>query len=451
MRRKGGDLGPRGNSPGDDSNSHTSSRWKELNIKLSEFAPNNHETLCEMIALIFGEISATPETLLQDFEAISEAKLMAGAHARASAIPVNGVTVAERSSEIDTIFDAAELLRALEISAVELSHYLETDRDEELEALWRTSDGRFYVIPRVTPLAKIDGKPFLRRALLHYRVLPTQIDNFRVRLHRSTLASNAAVAAADRSGSQRKFGAALFPGLKVEMAQPVEGTFSIVRLGGFDASTCIRDHLRSGRDAGCRSIVWGELTMPQESVAILARELRGAALDGPCAFRYFVAGSWHREVDGALRNASEILDGHGEPLFTVYKWAKFKIGTLQEAIVPGDEVHVLVDEDEVMVVAICRDFLQSTTDVPYRNVNADIAVVPSMIPTIEDEATMKGHAETANVMRVRFGTRTMVVAQPAEPGPDAAVGKVLGFPSKPTTQNSEAVEGAWHVCVLESR
>jgi hypothetical protein len=403
----------------------------------------------DAIALVYEGLAATPERVLQDYERFPEATLVEGLSERARRIGEGAIVIDVGISERETVLGAARLLRALEESVHEVSHYLETDRGEELEALWRTTDGRHYVIPRVTPLVAIDGKPFLRRALLHYRVLPTSIDTFEVRLHRSTIAADAFVAAEEREGRTRNFGAALFPGLQIAVTSPDIDSFTVTGLSGFDADAQILDHLRQGREAACGAIVWGELTMPEASVAFLSKRLRAEALDGHHAYRYLVAGSWHREVGGHMRNVAQVLDGYGEPLFGVFKWAKFKIGSQQEAIEPGEEIHVLICEDEVMVVAICRDFLQSTTDVPYRKLNADIAIVPSMIARIQDVATLRGHAATADVMRVRFGTRTLAVAQPATPE-GRIVGKVLAFPARPIASDGESVEGPWRLCPLDT-
>lgn len=425
------------------------SRWHILNNELANVLHNGIDGLPDAIAALYSEIAATFEPELIEFESFTEAMLRDPEGERAGAVADGEVRVIEGADPRDTLLDAARLLRALEQNAVEISHYLESDIDNDLETAWRTADGRHYVVPRITALTAVDGKPFLRRALLHHRIIPTQIEGFAVRLHRSTMAAETRLAELERTMPPRAYGAALFPGLEVTLAHPDPDSFTVEGLRGFDAETRIAEHLRAARTAGCSAIIWGELTMPEASVAQVRAVLADGALDGHPAYRYLVVGSWHRLVDGRMRNVAQILDGLGEPLFDVLKWAKFSIGAQREAIVPGDEVHVLICEDELMVCAICRDFLQSTCDVPYRKLNVDVAIVPSMVPSIDDVATLRGHAETANVMRVRFGTRTMVVAQPAVPG-DGVDGQLLAFPAKPAIADATHVVGAWHVCVLEN-
>ncbi len=423
------------------------SRWTALNSDLARMVHAGPEALCDAIAHLYYAIADTPEPLLQDYAGFTEAMLADGLPDRAGQVAGGTAQVAAVEDARATLLDAGRLLRALEQNAAELSHFLESDLGEDLEATWRTTDGQHFVIPRMTPLAKIDGKPFLRRALLHFRVLPTRIGDFMVRLHRSTLVADSRWAGKERAGSERSYGAALFPGLAAELAYPDPDSFTVAGLSGFDAPACIADHLRDARDAECCAVVWGELTMPEASVDLVRTTLAASALEGCGPLRYLVAGSWHSQIDGEMRNAAQVLDGFGEPLFAVLKWAKFSVGEKLEAISPGNEVHVLIGEDELTVVAICRDFLHATTDVPYLRLNVDVAVVPSMIASIEERATLAGHAATANTMRVRYGTRTLVVAQPAQPGA-AGVGQVLAFPAKPLEQGGEIVAGPWRLCLL---
>jgi hypothetical protein len=70
-----------------------------------------------------------------------------------------------------------------------------------------------------------------------------------------------------------------------------------------------------------------------------------------------------------------------------------------------------------------------------------------MLASIEVRAPGAGPAATPNTIGVRYGTRTFVVAQPAQPGA-AGVGQVLAFPAKPLEQGGEIVEGPWRLCLL---
>jgi hypothetical protein len=422
-------------------------RWEALNGRLDMLSASDPSELHEAIAVAYATIAETPEPILQDYARFSENALTENIFQRAEEVAKGAMAVSLSGNQEDILLDAGRLLRAIELNAVESSHFIESDRGEDLEDAWRTSDGKYYVIPRMTPLAGIDGKPFLRRALLHYRVLPTQVDGFAVRLYRSSLAADARWLIKGGDTPERSFGAALFPGLCVELAHVAPNGFTVNGLTGCDAISCIDNHLAEARGGECCAVVWGELTMPEANLLHLRAALKSTALDGCGPLRYLVAGSWHSEMQGLMRNACHVLDGYGESIFTTYKWAKFQVKDRWEVIAPGNEIDVLIGEDELAVVAICRDFLQATTDLPYGKLDIDIALVPSMILDIEEEATMAAHKATANQMRVRYGTRTFVVAQPAQAGP-GGVGQVLAFPSKPLEAEVEIVSQAWLRCGL---
>ena len=422
-------------------------RWEVLNDSLGKLSASDPLALRDALALVYAAIAATPEPILQDYAQFTEKALNEDIVQRAGEVEKGAIEVALGGDQNAIFLDASRLLRAIEQSAVECSHFIESDRGEDLEDAWRTSDGKFYVIPRMTALAGIHGKPFLRRALLHYRILPTEVGGFAVRLHRSLLAADAHWSNKDGDTSERSFGAALFPGLCAELSPVAPDGFTVTGLTGCDAIACIDIHLAEARTGECCAVVWGELTMPEVNLGHLRAALNATALDGCGPLRYLVAGSWHSEIDGVMRNACHVLDGYGEPIFTTYKWAKFEVEKKWEAIAPGEEIHVLIGEDELAVVAICRDFLQATTDLPYCKLDIDVALVPSMILNIGEQKTMDAHKATANQMRVRYGTRTLVVAQPSQAG-EGGVGQVLALPAAPLQAEAKIVSEAWLRCGL---
>lgn len=399
------------------------------------------------IAAVYHSVASLPDRLLQDFDGFAEADLAEGAHARAAAICAGRVPSISGESTREQLFDAGRLLRALEIVALEDSRHIESDFGPELEQSWQTSDGKHFVIPRLTPLKALDDRPFLRRALLHYRVVPTYIDDFRVRLHR---ASSVAVSTEKKeiAGRGDVYGAGLFEGLTVSTSGTGTG-FIVDGLTGCCPQPALAEQVAAAREDGCIAIVWAELTMPQSSLNALREILGSTALDGAPPFRFLVAGSWHRSVEGEMRNVAPVLECDGTTHFEVFKWAKFKIGGRPEAIIPGDEIHLLILENGVVAFAICRDFLQDTAEVPYKQINADVVIVPSMTETAADQATMGGHASTAQTMRVRYGTRTLVVAQPSQAS-TGVVGQVMSFPARPQTTPPIDVRGNWLACPLET-
>ena len=421
-------------------------RWKDLNATLRGLNADDPSQLRDAIAAVYETIAASPFQVLQDFRHVEEAVLAIGSEARAARVARSDINVAIDADEHATIIDAARLLRALEVIWVEGTGYIESDRDVDLERAWMTSDERNYVIPNLSTFRSIDGKPFLRRALVNCRVIPTRISSFSVRLHRSRAALDRLAVEIEEEGKARRYGAALFPGLKAVLLKS-DTEFLVKKLDGCDARAVIDTHLEKARSEKCATIVWGELSMPETSVAHVRRRLADEDWNGKRQFRYLVAGSWHRDL-GGMRNVTPVLDGNGDVIFEALKWAKFDFEGRSEGIVPGDEIHVLILEDELVTVAVCRDFLECTIDPPHRLLNVDVAIVPSMIPTVKDRATLSGHAATANTMRVRFGTRTLVVAQPAIPRA-GGTGLVMGFPSKPLEDEPIVVKGDWRRVDLE--
>lgn len=419
---------------------------RTLNASLAALDLRDADGLADAIALVYSAIASLADRELQDFERFSEADLADPDRVFASSL-LDGKAVLPETDGL--LLAASQLLRALEQATLQFESHQRGLGGPELEDAYRTSDGQHYVVPCVSLLGSCEGRPFLRRALLHTRVLPTEIEGFAVRLHALEAVADVASASALRKGGSRTYGAGLFPGLSVVTERSGDKQFLVTGLSGLKAEDCLTEQLAAARETSCVAVVWAELTMPEASVAFLQKNLAERALDDFSFREFFVAGSWHRAGAGGTQNLCAVLDGFGLPMFEVAKWAKFKLGDQVEAIVPGNEIHILIGEQELSVVAICRDFLQETKEVPYRRLHVDVAIVPSMTPDSEDKKTLEGHAATAHTMRVRYGTRTMVVAQPATPG-SGPVGKILAFPAQPlSAMEGEAVEGPWHLCRLD--
>lgn len=424
---------------------------RAVNAALHALALDEPADIVDAIAILYEAIAATSDVYLQDVSRFTEAQITEGGAERARGVADGVIAVALDGDNKAILLDAVRLLRALEDVAVELVPHLQSDRGEDIEAEWCTLDGRYFVIPRMTPHVPVDSKPFLRRALRHFRVIPTKVGIFDVRLHRTSSVAGASEAR-DEASKAQNYGAAFFPGLTVAISSPSETQFLVTGLGGFQAEPLIMSHLDEAATHRCVAVTWAELTMPDESVSFLKSEAARRTLDGGHACRFFVAGSWHRQVGAETYNICNVLDGYGETIFEVLKWARFSMGVQEEAIAVGKELHVLVGEEDLAVVAICKDFLQETSDIPYKKLNVDIAIVPSMTSSMSDQDTVPGHAATAQAMRVRWGTRTLVVAQPAVPSrdPSAGVGRVLAFPAKPLRDPvGELVSASWRVCVLD--
>lgn len=415
----------------------------ELNQALGIFDHVDEQMLIDALAITYDIIGSIEPVYLQEFQGIDEAELSRLALARAATIEAGDLRVS--SDPAGSLLDAAVLLRAMEQT---LLGYCPRATELDIEEAWRTSDGNYFVIRGLTPSAKIEGRPFRRRALLHHRVIPTTAGGLSVRLHRLDHLSDSLEFSERTPLRVRRFGAAIFPSLTAHMV-PETGEFVVDAVTGFDGISLIDSQIKSGVENTCSAIVWAELTMDDGAVGHLKASLTSSALERPHTFDFVVAGSWHRTLDGLMRNTGEVLTGSGDHICHLVKWSKYKLDQRREAIEPGHEIPVLVGEEELVVLAICKDFLaDDDKEPPYGQLNVDLAVVPSM----GDLKTLWGHAATATKMRARYGTLTLVVQQPSEPL-EGLDGFVLNFPRSPFESiGSTPVKGPFHVCeAIEER
>jgi hypothetical protein len=226
--------------------------------------------------------------------------------------------------------------------------------------------------------------------------------------------------------------------------------FTVRSATGPDDGSLIRHQVETARRTGCRGVVWAELTMPEDEVYRLRACLQSSALDEGTAPEFVLSGSWHRIVDGAVRNVATVFDGAGSEILQLTKWAPFTIGDRVEDIAPGQEIPVLLTETSLAVLAICRDFLDDAAEPPYTRLNVELAFVPSMAGAEGRMATLRGHASTANSMRIRYGTRTLVVLQPPQPEGNE-LGHLLIFPERPLEADPVEAHDVLVPCPLATR
>jgi predicted amidohydrolase len=156
-----------------------------------------------------------------------------------------------------------------------------------------------------------------------------------------------------------------------------------------------------------------------------------------------VGGTWHEENDGKVANVATIFDGYGAIKLTYKKMLPFIDEEMKaESIELGKKLPVLVTDDQLVTVAICKDFCDLSLSLPYLELDVDLVLVPSM----GNEATMKGHQNTAKRMRVLYGARTFIVQQvyPKEQTYEA-LGLVLPVPNDPAAAQPEELRqlGIW--------
>jgi hypothetical protein len=430
------------------SHENLTDRLRDVNYRLVGMDGGSSDHLRDALAMLYAAIDLTYDGLLQDVQKLTEEQLEEEIQPRMDRVADGECAVDLSVDGIDILLDAMRLMRAVERLALQFERAIESDIGIDLEDCWRTSDSQYYVIPRFTPLNLVEGKPFRRRALLHYRIIPTSVRDHAIRLFRSQRELGSKELTRRTTSDERNFGAAFFPELTVGLS-PGPGDFVVQSLSGFSAIDCLQNHIGTATAEHCSVIVWGELTMPSDSEIHLRQLLAKNDLDGTWPVDFVFAGSWHQQAGEGFRNVGAVLDGGGNPLFDVIKWAKFEFDGRHEGILPGHEIPILLCNGELSVMAICKDFLMQASETPYKSLNVDFAIVPSMSSSITCMKTVWGHADTAHAMKVRYGTRTLAVIQPALPD-EKGVGQVLALPSDPQKdRDGTLVTGAWHTCPLK--
>ena len=282
---------------------------------------------------------------------------------------------------------------------------------------WRPPGYECFVVPVRREHRLADGRPAQRRGLLHHAVIPERIGSLRIDLH---LHPDAAIHDAGVDPADWVFGSAVFPGMTVVPVETAGDGFRLVDapLPGNEAAL-VSVQVDGAREAGADVAVWPELAMPAGRLDILVARLSATPLAGRIPL--VVAGSWHVErppvddvgvsdaADGGDRhvNRSEVMLGHGEPLLSYDKRRRFPYGRLTEDIRTGAVLPVIVMEDRLVGIAICRDNCDDVAKETYRDLPLDLVIVPSM----GAGSTVEAHERHAKSQRSRQGTVTVVVQQ----------------------------------------
>jgi hypothetical protein len=180
-----------------------------------------------------------------------------------------------------------------------------------------------------------------------------------------------------------------------------------------DGRKTIDDQVRGAREAACFTVVWPELTMPPRLRTHLVGALKRTVGPGAGDLKAAVAGSWHERDGEAYVNEAVVVNGFGKRLFRYRKIIPYIDGkNIQEGIRSGTSIPVLVTDEGLVAVAICRDFCERKRP-HFPGLDVDFVLVPSL----GDPAALEGNEATAGDMNLRHGTRSFVVQQclPREP------------------------------------
>lgn len=206
-----------------------------------------------------------------------------------------------------------------------------------------------------------------------------------------------------------------------------------------DAASIVSGQVDAAVDADADLAIWPELTMPGDRLRLLVERLTTLPLRTG-RIPLVVAGSWHVATSafevgctdapddgvaveaGCFVNRSQVMLGDGEPLLAYDKRRRFPFQGRTEDIRAGRSLPVIVMEDRLIGIAICRDNCDDTAKEGYGVLPLDLIIVPSM----GAGSTVDAHERHAKGQRSRQGSITVVVQQnlavegaPAPPGPSA--------------------------------
>jgi hypothetical protein len=343
-----------------------------------------------------------------------------GIEDRAEVVRANGYAMPGLTSAIDSQIPwLAGLARALDDDLADLGYWPE-DVSEWSPDEWRPPDYECFVIPVRREHRIGEGRPAQRRGLVFNAVLPQRIGSLEVTLH---LHPDASASDTARDPAHWTYGAAIFPGLSLV---PLDTSESGYRLAGAPLSGDDRDVLAGqvagAKGADCDVMVWPELTMPADRLRELKAQLAAAPLDDS-RIGLVVAGSWHVEAEPALHvNRSEVLLNDGEPIVAYDKRRRFPWVGRDEDISVGKALPVIVMEDRLIGIAICRDNCDDNAKESYKDLPLDLVIVPSM----GGLTTLDAQTRHAQSNWTQQGTLTLLVQQvPAiegQAGPEGSAG-----------------------------
>lgn len=318
----------------------------------------------------------------------------------------------------------AVLARTLDADLSGIEYWPQDIEDWEPSS-WQPKGYDCYVVPVTRTFRLGDGRQAQRRALKYHAILPVRTGSVDVRL---TLHPDLAKDDEARDPMEWAYGAAVFPGLDVVADVRPDSTFILLDAPLAAAEAVLARQISQAIDHSCDILAWPELTMPLERLQSL-KDLLGADPLAPGRIPLIVAGSWHEAVDGSeFVNRSHLLRARGETLATYDKRRQFPWQGKIEGIRPGKELRILVMEDCLVGIAICRDLCDDFAREGYSDLSTDLVLVPSM----GDGETTDAHSRHCKALRSRQGTVAVVVQQNPFSGPHGAPGASFMAPPTPT-------------------
>lgn len=272
---------------------------------------------------------------------------------------------------------------------------------------WLDEEEKFYVIPRMDwERHPANRQVYEKRGILKHRIVPTEINGYRVEV-----IANHTIALCAKANKKRSMGACLFPGLEAKprfSQDEGQRCFIVESVSCDSADTMIDQQIEGALSEGCFVVVWPELAVPPALRRKIQESLRGAekVRDKRPPPEVVVAGTWHEPLGGHYVNRAYIYDGYGVARTTYDKFDPYSDDCWgKENISAGESLRLLATEDALIGFAICLDFCDLASSNPFTRLDIDLMLVPSM----GNDSTIEGHLSTAKAVKVNFGTRSFVV------------------------------------------
>lgn len=378
----------------------------------------------DAILSVWRLMSSAPSNVRDLHRGLDERELRAEAEAAAGSAGLPPLPDPETGGRRDAFWKVlAVTLRALELRLISLSGGSAPRRGAQCRA---TSGGlSAYLVP-MEPRRKEarSGSSFRNRGLVHFRVLPDRVGDFRLSV---TFAEHPMPG----TGDERRaitMAAGLFEGIGFDL-ESTPGGFRVLDATARDQAETIRSALRRADDEACLAVVFPELTIGSSALRRIKAEMAGGSWEMR-RLGVVVAGTRHAEIEGDWYNVATVLDRYGgtvaehRKLFRFCDWS----GS-HEDIALGDAVEVVVVDGWVMALGVCLDFCNLTEASPYPELDVDFVLVPSC----GGRATMQGHVTMSGDVLMKTKARSLVVQQhldDRDPSPDPPLGYVLARTGK---------------------
>lgn len=278
---------------------------------------------------------------------------------------------------------------------------------------WQPNGYPCFVVPVQRDYRCVDHKERDQRATRYHAIVPSQVGDLTV-----SLALHAEVTASKPSRAWR-YGAAVFDEMVIEVQLVGEDGFVLSDAPCPSAAAIISEQIETAIRDSCDVLAWPELTVPEDRLTQIRSRLGHDPLASPARVPIVVAGSWHLPRGSGHINRAPVLQSRGTPLTHCDKRRQFPYLGKREAITPGREVPVIVMEDRLVGVAICRDFCDDCTSDIYAALCLDLLIVPSMGAA----STTEAHERHCKTLQSRQGAVSLIVQQyplqAGEPSPPA--------------------------------